>query len=128
MNDSREFCVLLLTWLSLRKNKAGDWRKEGRGVFGLLAKLPALVGRCGRGVDGNKLFLALSGVLLATGEAKEKERALSGEIKAGPSGDGLVGPTLDADVFVKLRYHGFSESKWWDTQKADRQQGGVRVR
>lgn len=71
--------------------------------------------RCGKGVDGNKLFLMLMfprGVLEA-GDAKERDRALSGEIRAGPSGEGLaVGPTLDADVsLVKVRYHGLRESK-----------------
>ena len=29
----------------------------------------------------------------------------------------MLGPTLDADVSVKVRYHGLRESKWWDTVK-----------
>lgn len=61
--------------------------------------------------------------VLAAGDAKEKERALRGDIRAGPSrdGEGVVGPTLDADVSVIVRYHGFSESKWWETVKANRE-------
>lgn len=93
---------------------AGDWRNDGRGVRGwlTLTDSKALL-RCGRGVDGNKLFLMLMlprGVL-AAGDAKESDLALSGEIRAGPKGDGLVGPTLDADVSDKVRYQGFRESK-----------------
>lgn len=74
--------------------------------------------RCGIGVDGNKLFLASLPPLmsprgaLAIGDAKEKDRALRGEMSAGPMGVGVVGPTLDADVSVKLRYQGLRESKW----------------
>ena len=60
--------------------------------------------------------------VLAMGDAKESERALSGEMSAGPNGDGLVGPTLDADVSARLRYQGFSESRWWDTVKEKREE------
>lgn len=38
-------------------------------------------------------------------------------MRAGPRGDGDVGPTLEADVSVKVRYQGLSESKWWETVK-----------
>lgn len=128
MNDSRDLSVLMLTWQSLlRKNMAGDWRNEGRGVRGwliLIDSLPVL--RCGNGVDGNKLFLIglklplmLPRGVLADGDANERDRALSGEMRAGPIGEGLVGPTFAADVSVKVRYHGLSESKWWDTVKAN---------
>lgn len=131
MNDSRDLSALMLTWQSLlRKNMAGDWRNEGRGVRGwfiLTDSLPVL--RCGNGVDGKKLFLMgpksllpplmLPRGALAAGDAKERDRALTGEMRAGPSGEGLVGPTSVADVSVKERYHGFSESKWWDTVKAN---------
>lgn len=66
--------------------------------------------RCGSGVEGKSPFLEAGGPrgFRAMGEAKENDRALSGEISAG---EGLVGPTFDADVSPKLRYHGFSESK-----------------
>lgn len=108
---------------------AGDWRNEGRGVRGwfiLIGSLPVV--RCGNGVDGNRLFLVglkllpplmLPRGVLAAGDANERERALSGEMRAGPTaiGEGLVGPTFDADVSVKVRYHGLSESKWWETVK-----------
>lgn len=44
-------------------------------------------------------------------------------MSAGPSGDWLtVGPTLEADVSAKLRYHGFSESKWWETVNENREE------
>ena len=93
---------------------AGDWRKDGRGVRGWLALMDSLpLLRCGRGVDGNKLFLMLMlprGVL-AAGDANEKDLALSGEIRDGPKGEGLVGPTLDDDVSVRLRCQGLRESK-----------------
>ena len=68
-------------------------------------------------MDGKKPFLVSLALLmssrgvLAIGDAKEMDRALSGEMRAGPRGERLVGPTLDADVSVKLRYHGFRESK-----------------
>ena len=88
--------------------------------------------RCGSGVEGKSDFLVCLVLLppplmlprgvLAAGDAKENDRALSGEISAGPSGDGLVGPTFDADVSVKLRYQGLSESKWWDTVKEKREE------
>lgn len=55
----------------------------------------------------------------ATGDAKEKERALSGEMSAG---EGVVGPTLDAEVSERLRYHGLRESSWWETVKAKREE------
>lgn len=56
----------------------------------------------------------LPGGVLAAGDANEKDRALSGDISAGPKEEGaVVGPTLEADVSVKLRYQGFSESKLW---------------
>lgn len=42
-------------------------------------------------------------------------------MSAGPRGDGLVGPTLEADVSAKLRYHGLSESKWWETVNEKRE-------
>lgn len=50
--------------------------------------------------------------VLAAGDANERDRAFRGEIKAGPiiEGDGLIGPSLDSDVPVKVRYHGLSES------------------
>lgn len=66
--------------------------------------------RCGSGVEGKRPFLLAGGPsgFRATGEANENERALSGEMS--DAGEGLVGPTLDADVSPKLRYHGFSES------------------
>ena len=93
---------------------AGDWRKDGRGVRGCLASMDSLaLLRCGRGVDGNKLFLMLMfprGVL-AAGDANERDLALRGEIRAGPRGEGLVGPTLNDDVSVKVRYQGLRESK-----------------
>lgn len=61
--------------------------------------------------------------VLAAGDAKESDLALSGEIRAGPSreGDGLVGPTLEDDVSVNVRYHGFRESKWWETVNENRE-------
>lgn len=76
----------------------------------------------GSGVDGNRLFLVslelkllpslnMPRGILAAGDANDRERALSGEMSAGPSGEGLVGPTLEADVSVRLRYQGLSESK-----------------
>lgn len=111
---------------------AGDWRNEGRGVRGwliLIGSLPVL--RCGNGVDGNKLFLVSLGLLpplmlprgtLAAGDANESDRAFRGDVSAGPIGYGLVGPTLDDDVSVKVRYHGLSESKWWDTVKENREE------
>lgn len=64
------------------------------------------------------LFMYPRGVLVA-GDAKERDRALRGDIRAGPTREreGLVGPTFEADVSVKLRYHGLSESKWCATVK-----------
>lgn len=102
---------------------AGDWRNDGRGVRGCAIFIGSLVLLfCGSGVDGNKLFLASLSLplmiprgALAAGDAKEKDRALSGEISAGPNG--VVGPTLDDDVSVKVRCQGLSESKWWETVK-----------
>lgn len=99
---------------------AGDWRKDGRGVRGWLALMDSMaLLRCGRGVDGNKLFLMLMlprGVLEA-GDANERDLALYGEMRAGPRGDGLVGPTLEDDVSPKERYQGLRESKWCCTVK-----------
>lgn len=60
--------------------------------------------------------------ILAAGDANEKDLALTGEMRAGPNTGGLVGPTLDADVSVKLRYHGFTESKWCATVKENREE------
>lgn len=37
-------------------------------------------------------------------------------------GDGVVGPTLNADVSVKVRYHGLRESRWGETVKAKREE------
>lgn len=73
---------------------------------------------CGIGVDGKKVFL--TGLMLprAAGDANENDRALTGDMRAGPITDeGVVGPTLGADVSVKVRCHGLRESKWWDTVK-----------
>jgi hypothetical protein len=55
--------------------------------------------------------------VLATGDAKEKDLALRGEMRAGPREERFVGPTFDADVSVKVRCQGLRESKWWDTVK-----------
>lgn len=64
-------------------------------------------------MDGKKLFrttvLMLSRGVLAAGDANENDLAL------GPTSEAFAGPTLDADVSVKLRYQGFTESKWWAT-------------
>ena len=89
------------TWLSRLKNVAGDWRNEVRG---------GAVTRCGSGVEGKRPFLVAGGPrgVLATGDANESDRAFSGEMSAG---EGLVGPTFDADVSARLRYHGFNESR-----------------
>jgi hypothetical protein len=86
--------------------------------------------RCGNGVEGKSDFLVglvllpplmLPRGVLAAGDANEKDRALSGEMRAGPSGEGLVGPTLEADVSARLRYQGLSESKWCETVKEKRE-------
>ena len=81
----------------------------------------------GNGVDGKYPFLGPLMVphgALATGDAKERERALRGEIRAEPrrEGDMLVGPTLDADVSVNVRCHGLSEPKWWETVNEKREE------
>ncbi|GFZ22048.1 Sec14p-like phosphatidylinositol transfer family protein [Actinidia rufa] len=82
----------------------------------------------GNGVDGKKPFfgpLMVPHGALVTGDAKEKDRALRGEIRAGPrrEGDELqVGPTLDADVSVNVRCHGLRESKWWETVNENREE------
>ena len=55
--------------------------------------------------------------VLAIGDAKEKDLALRGEIRAGPRVERFAGPTFDADVSVKVRCQGLRESKWWDTVK-----------
>lgn len=61
--------------------------------------------------------------VLAVGDANEKDLALADEMRAGPTTkDGLVGPTLDADVSVKLRYQGLTESKWWATVNENREE------
>lgn len=70
----------------------------------------------GIGVDGKNPFLTapnVSGGVLAAGDAKEKDRAFKGEMRAGPSRveEGAVGPTFDADVSVNVRYQGLRESK-----------------
>lgn len=121
--ESRDFSARL-AWHSLRwKNMAGDWRNEGRGVRGCAILTGSLV-LWGSGVDGKSDFLGPPmppGGVLAAGDAKEKDRAFSGDIRAGPSGDGLVGPTLDDAVSVSVRYQGLSESKWWDTVKEKRE-------
>lgn len=92
MNDSRHLSVLL-TWHSRRKNIAGDWRNDGRGVraWGVrVGSSPAKeLRRSGSGVDGKKLRREMpptAGGVLAAGEAKESERALRGEMRAGPRG------------------------------------------
>ena len=61
---------------------------------------------------------------LSTGDAKERDRALSGEIRAGPrrEGEGLVGPTLDDDVSVNVRCQGLTESKLWETVNEKREE------
>lgn len=61
--------------------------------------------------------------VLAAGDAKESDLALSGEIRAGPSieGEGLVGPTFEPDVSANERYQGFKESKWWETVNENRE-------
>ena len=73
----------------------------------------------GSGVDGKK---PLPCGALATGDAKEMDRALSGEIRAGPrmEGEGLVGPALDDDVSVNVRFQGLTESKLWETVNENR--------
>lgn len=66
-------------------------------------------------MDGKKLFLAtvwmLPRVVLAAGDANENDLALAEDMSAGPTRDGLVGPTLEDDVSPKLRYQGLTESK-----------------
>ena len=71
---------------------------------------------CGIGVDGKNPFLTAPKVLggvLAAGDANEKDLAFNGEMSAGPRNDAdeVVGPTLDADVSVNVRYQGLTESK-----------------
>lgn len=109
-NDSRHLSTFPL---SRRKNVAGDWRND-------VVRWGAVT-RCGSGVEGKRPFLEAGGQrgVRAMGEAKESDRAFSGEISAG---EGLVGPTFDDDVSVRLRYHGFSESRWWDTVKENREE------
>lgn len=41
-----------------------------------------------------------------------------GDIRAGPVD---VGPTLNDGLSVRVRYQGFSESKWWETVKEKRE-------
>ena len=73
----------------------------------------------GSGVDGKK---PLPRGALATGDAKERDRALRGEIRADPrvEGEGLVVPTLDDDVSVNVRFQGLTESTLWDTVNENR--------
>lgn len=89
---------------------AGDCRNDGRGVLGGGARADDGVGgtllavttqrRCGVEAD------------LAPGEAKEKERALSGEA---PTREGLA-----AAGSVRVRYQGLRESMW-ETVKEKRE-------
>lgn len=67
-------------------------------------------------MEAKKLLLGPPNVsLLAAGDAKEKERALSGEMYAPP-----VGPSLDDDVSVSVRHHGLTVSRpSRDTVKAN---------
>lgn len=61
--------------------------------------------------------------VLAAGEAKENDLAFRGEMRAGPRGEGVVGPTLEDDVSVRLRYQGLRESIWWwETVKEKREE------
>lgn len=63
--------------------------------------------------------------VLAAGDAKEKERALRGEMRAGPRREGpglVVGPTLEKDdVSLRERYQGLRESRW-ETVKENREE------
>lgn len=46
-------------------------------------------------------------------------------MRAGPwreEGEGAVGPTLDADVSVKVRHQGLRESRWGETAKEKREE------
>lgn len=85
-------------------------------------------------MDGKEALGQLPRGVLAAGDAKEKDRALRGEMSAGPSRDGLglvliVGPTLDDDddeeeddeVSAKERYQGLRESRW-ETVKEKREE------
>lgn len=71
-------------------------------------------------MDGKKLFRTTAGMVprgvLAAGDANENDLAL------GPIREAFVGPTLEADVSVRLRYHGLTESKWWATVKEKREE------
>lgn len=66
-------------------------------------------------MEAKKLLLGPSiGSRLAAGDAKEKERALSGEMYA------LACPSLDDDVSVSVRHHGLTVSRpSRDTVKAN---------
>lgn len=70
----------------------------------------------GIGVEAKKLLLGPpNGSLLAAGDAKEKERAFSGEIYAP-----VLCPSLDDDVSVNVRHHGLIVSRpSRDTVKAN---------
>lgn len=66
-------------------------------------------------MEAKKLLLGPSmGSRLAAGDAKEKERAFSGEMYA------LACPSLDDDVSVSVRHHGLTVSRpSRDTVKAN---------
>ena len=83
-------------------------------------------------MDGKEALGQLPRGVLAAGDAKENDRALRGEMSAGPRRDGLglvliVGPTLDddddddEDVSAKERYQGLRESRW-ETVKEKREE------
>lgn len=67
-------------------------------------------------MEAKKLLLVPPNVsLLAAGDAKEKERAFSGEMYAPPAG-----PSLDDDVSASVRHHGLTVSRpSRDTVKAN---------
>lgn len=110
----------MLTWHSFLKKRAGECRNDGFGVRGwLMAAWSITCVFCGSGVDGKKLFRIVF-MFLAVGDANEYERALTGDIRAGPVVD--VGPTLKDGLSVSVRYQGFSESKWCETVKAKREE------
>lgn len=107
-----------LTWQSFLKNKAGDWKNDGRAARGWTAAESNSWVFCGSGVDGKKPFRAAAEAeavvvvprgVRARGDANDMDRALSGEMAAGPR---LVGPIFEADVSVNVRCHGLRESKW----------------
>lgn len=91
-----------VTWPSfLNENGTdGDCKNDGIGVLGrCLECVPDGGGApTTRGVDRE-----------APGEAKEKDRAVSGEA---PTREGLAVGTTALLVVVVLKYHGFSELRW----------------